>query len=134
MGTLEDLRQAREYLRDREWPKCREILRQMYPASTNTKFIGDLLKAAVTAQRINDFAQMEELLWLSIEIYESGRDENADVLSAIRILADMYNKNGRHRELQILSNRTFMLVLIAAEGLLRSVKTLNKQLSEPSRQ
>ncbi len=133
MSAVEDLRQARESLREREWPKSREILRQMYPASVNTKFIADLMRSATSALRTNDFDQVEELLWLAIEIYESGRDENADVLTAIRMLADMYTKSGRNNELQILSSRTFMLVLVASEGLLRSVKSLTKQLQDAER-
>ena len=102
----------------------------MYPASTNSKYIADLMRAAVSAQRNSDHAQAEQALWLAIEIYESGRDENADVLTAIRMLADTYNKMGRTNEAQMLNNRTFMLVLIASEGLLRSVKSLTKQLAE----
>jgi len=133
MTEVEDLRAAREALKEKEWPKAREILRRMFPASVNTKFIGDLLRSAISAQRVNDIDQVEECVWLAVEIYENGRDENSDVLTAIRMLADIYNKSGRSRELQILSNHTFMLVLISAEGLLRSVKSLTKQLHDAER-
>ena len=133
MTEVEDLRAAREALKEKEWPKAREILRRMFPASVNTKFIGDLLRSAISAQRVNDIEQVEECVWLAVEIYENGRDENSDVLTAIRMLADIYNKSGRSRELQILSNHTFMLVLISAEGLLRSVKSLTKQLHDAER-
>jgi hypothetical protein len=133
MGTTEDLKQARALLKNKEWPQAREVLRKMYPASTNSKFIGDLLKAAAVAQRTNDTELLEQLVWLAVEIYESGRDENSEVLTGIRMLADVYNKSGRSHELQILSGRTFMLVLISSEGLLRSVKSLTKQLHDVER-
>lgn len=133
MAAADNLKQAREHLRDREWPKSREILRAMFPASVNTKFIGDLMRTATAALRTNEYDVVEQSLWLAIEIYESGRDENADVLTAIRMLADMYTKAQRNSELQILSNRTFMLVLVASEGLLRSVKSLTKQLQDAER-
>src|SRR5262249_1538027 len=134
MNNLEELRAAREALREREWPKAKEILFKLYPAATNAKFIGELLRAAISAQRNNDVEQVEELVWLSVDIYESGRDEHSDVLTAIRMLADIYTKSGRNSELQILSNRTFLLVLTSAEGLLRSVKSLTKQLHDAERQ
>jgi hypothetical protein len=134
MSAIEDIKQAREYLKDRNWPKSREILFKVFPTATNAKFVGELVRAAVSAQRTNEFDLEEHLLWLAIEIYESGRDENADVLTAIRLLAELYNKNGRSSEVQILTNRTFMSILIQAEGLLRSVKSLTKQLAESERQ
>jgi hypothetical protein len=45
----------------------------------------------------------------------------------------MYKKSGRSGDLQILSDKTFMLVLGAAEGLHRSIKSLTKQLADSER-
>ncbi len=72
MSAIEDIKQAREYLKERNWPKSREILLKVFPTTTNAKFIGELLRAAVSAQRTRELDLEEHLLWLSIEIYESG--------------------------------------------------------------
>jgi len=130
---IESLKEARAGLRERDWRKTQSILHQIFPASANSKFIGDLLRAGLGAQKQGHIEQAELLFWLAIDIYDVGRDENAEVLTAINLLAEMYKKSGRSGDLQILSDKTFMLVLGAAEGLHRSIKSLTKQLADSER-
>jgi hypothetical protein len=130
---IERLQEARAGLRERDWRKTQSILREIFPASTNSKFIGDLLRAGLGAQKQGNIEQAELLFWLAIDIYDVGRDENAEVLTAINLLAEMYKKGERSEDLQLLSDRTFMLVLGAAEGLHRSIKSLTKQLADSER-
>lgn len=130
---IEGLKEAREGLKNRDWRKTQAILRQVFPTSTNSKFIGDLLRAGLGAQKNGDLEQAELLFWLAIDIYDSGRDENAEVLTAIHLLADIYQKGNRSSDLQHLSDRTFLMVLGAAEGLHRSIKSLTKQLNDNER-
>lgn len=129
-NALEALKLAREGLRAREWPKSKAILVQMFPNVHNSKFVGDLLKAATAAQRTGEQEQAEQCLLLAIEIYESGRDENVEVVTAIKMLSDILIKAGKTAEAADLRERTFLTVLTAAEGLLRSIKSLQKQLQE----
>jgi len=127
---LAGLRDAREHIRNREWPKAHSILKQIFPTVSNSKYIGDCLRAGLGAMRDNNMEEALELLWLSIDIYDCGRDENSEVITAIKILSDYYIKAGRMEDHERLSNRTFTLVIAAAEGLQRSIKSLTKQLNE----
>ncbi|HEY9776715.1 MAG TPA: hypothetical protein V6C81_23330 [Planktothrix sp.] len=130
---IEGLQEARDGLKNKDWRKTQGILRQLFPTSGNNKFIGDLLRAGLGAQKNGEIAQAEILFWLAIDIYESGRDENAEVLTAIQLLADMYKKGDRPADMQNLCDKTFLTVLGAAEGLHRSIKSLTKQLNDSER-
>lgn len=127
---VEGLKEARQALQSRDWRKAQAILRHVFPHSTNSKFIAELLRAGMLAQRDGELEQAEHLYWLAIEIYESGRDENGEVVTAIRMLSEMLTKVGRHDDHRALCERTFPLVLTTAEGLNRVIKSLNRQLSE----
>ncbi|HEY9719421.1 MAG TPA: hypothetical protein V6C69_18225 [Trichormus sp.] len=127
---LEGLSQAREHIRNREWPKAHAILKRVFPTVPNSKYIGDCLRAGLGAMRDNKIDEAQELFWLAIDIYDCGRDENSEVITAIKILSDYYIKTGRIEDQERLSNRTFTLVIAAAEGMQRSIKSLTKQLNE----
>lgn len=129
-AVIDALKEARKNLRDREWPKSKALLAQLFPEVTNAKYIAALLRSATAAQRDSAFDEAEQLAWLAIEIYDSGRDENADVITCIKMLHEIYTKSGREKDAQQLSDKTFGLVLGASEGLLRSIRSLTKQLSE----
>ncbi|HEY9788478.1 MAG TPA: hypothetical protein V6D17_24020 [Candidatus Obscuribacterales bacterium] len=130
MSAADSLKEAREYLKNKEWPSAQRILRQMFPEVPNSKYVAALLKSGVLAQQADKMDEAEQALWLAIEIYDSGRDENVEVISCIRILSSIYMKANRIDDLRNLTDQTFMLVLIAGEGLLRSMKTLSKELIE----
>jgi len=127
---LDGLKQAREHIRNREWPKAHGILKSIFPTVSNSKYIGDCLRAGLGALRDEKLDEAQELFWLAIDIYDCGRDENSEVITAIKLLSDYYVKNGRNEDLERLSNRTFTLVIAAAEGMQRSIKSLTKQLAE----
>lgn len=130
MTSSESLRTAREALRNREWQAAKETLKVAFPACANSKYIGDLKHLGVSAMQAGDTDLAIEAFWLTIEIYESGRDENTEVLSAIKLLADLLSSQNRKDDLHHLKDRTFSMVLECADGLNRSVKALSKQLAQ----
>lgn len=128
--SLEKIEEARQALKDRDWGRARPALRTLFPACANSKFIADALQAGVKAHKDNEVERAEQLYRLAIDIYNSGRDENFDVLVAIKQLSDILARAGRKEELAELREQTFELVLTAADGLLRSIRFLNRQLAE----
>lgn len=130
MTSSEALKAAREALHNKQWQSAKEVLAKAFPACANSKYIGDLKHLGVSAMQAGDTDLAIQAFWLTIEIYESGRDENTEVLSAIKLLADLLSSQNRRDDLHLLKDRTFLLVLECADGLNRSVKALSKQLAQ----
>lgn len=129
-AIIDALKEARASLKHKDWGNCRSILRQLFPDINNSKYVGALHHAGIAAQREGNIPLAEQLYWLAIEIYDSGRDENSDVVVCVKQLYDMYSKTRQPDNLRDLQNQTFALILYSAEGLHRSLKSLHRQLNE----
>lgn len=130
MTSSESLKAAREALHNKQWQEAKEILKVVFPACSNSKYIGDLKHLGASAMQAGDSELAIHAFWLTIEIYDSGRDENTEVLTAIKLLSDLLSSQNRKEDLQALKDRTFLMVLECADGLNRSVKALSKLVAQ----